>query len=308
MERRLPPLNALRAFEAAGRHLSFTKAGEELHVTPAAISHQVKALEDYLGVQLFRRLNKALLLTDAGQASLPGLVEGFDRLAEAIKRSRERDEHRALAVTVPPSFGARWLLPRLDRFRATHPGVDIRIDATDRLADFTREDVDIGIRYGAGDYGGLYVERLLSEEIFPVCSPRLLEGPQPLRTPSDLRAHTLLHLDWTTRAQPDWPMWLLAAGVSDMDSSRGPRFTMAGMAIQAAVEGHGVALAGSVLVADDLAAGRLIKPFDLSFPVSFAYYIVGPQATVSHPNIAAFRDWLLAEAREYEADKRTRAQ
>ncbi|MFQ5545655.1 MAG: transcriptional regulator GcvA [Acidiferrobacterales bacterium] len=304
MERRLPPLNALRAFEAAGRHLSLTKAAEELHVTPAAISHQVKALEDYLGVQLFRRLNRALLLTDAGQACLPGLGEGFDRLAEAVTASRTRDEHRALAVTVPPTFGARWLLSRLDRFRAAHPGIDVRIDATDRLVDFGREEIDIGIRYGTGNYPELHVEPLMAEEVFPVCSPRLLEGPHALRQPDDLKAHTLLHGEWTTRAQPDWSMWLLAAGVHDIDASRGPQFSLAGMAIQAAIEGHGVALAGSVLVADDLAAGRLVKPFDLSVPVSFGYYLVCAKTAVNRPRIIAFREWLIAEARGYEASQK----
>ncbi len=304
MERRLPPLNALRAFEAAGRHLSLTKAAQELHVTPAAISHQVKALEDYLGVQFFRRLNRALLLTDAGQACLPGLAEGFDRLAEAVTASRVHDEHRALAVTVPPTFGARWLLSRLDRFRAAHPGVDVRIDATDRLVDFAREEVDIGIRYGAGNYPEVHVEPLMAEEVFPVCSPGLLEGPHPLRKPDDLKAHTLLHGEWGTRAQPDWSMWLLAAGVHDIDATRGPQFSLAGMAIQAAIEGHGVALAGSVLVADDLAAGRLTKPFDLSVPVSFGYYLVCAKTAVNRPRIIAFREWLIAEAREYEANRK----
>lgn len=304
MERRLPPLNALRAFEAAGRHLSLTKAAEELHVTPAAVSHQVKALEDYLGVQLFRRLNRALLLTDAGQACLPGLAEGFDRLAEAVTASRIRDEHRALAITAPPTFGARWLLSRLDRFRARHPGIDVRIDATDRLVDFAREEVDIGIRYGTGNYPDVHVEPLMAEEVFAVCSPRLLEGSGPLRKPADLKAHTLLHSEWTTRAQPDWAMWLLAAGVRDIDPSRGPQFSLAGMAIQAAIEGHGVALAGSVLVADDLAAGRLIKPFDLSVPVSFGYYMVCAKTAVNRPRIVAFREWLIAEARDYEASQK----
>jgi LysR family transcriptional regulator, glycine cleavage system transcriptional activator len=255
-------------------------------------------------VQLFRRLNRALLLTDAGQACLPGLAEGFDRLAEAVAASRIRDEHRALAITVPPTFGARWLLSRLDRFRAAHPGIDVRIDATDRLVDFAREEVDIGIRYGAGDYPDVHVEPLLTEEVFPVCSPRLLEGPHPLRKPEDLKAHTLLHSEWGARAQPDWPMWLLAAGVHDIDASRGPQFSLAGMTIQAAIEGHGVALVGSVLVADDLAAGRLIKPFDLSVPVSFGYYMVCEKTAVSRPKIRAFCEWLRAEAREYEESQR----
>jgi LysR family glycine cleavage system transcriptional activator len=298
VNRHLPPLNALRAFEAAGRHLSFTKAAAELHVTPAAISQQLKTLEDYLGVQLFRRLNKALLLTDAGQACLPGLQEGFDRLAEAVKALRARDARRALTVSVAPSFGAKWLVPRLDRFRDAHPGVDVRIDASHRLVDFVREDVDLGIRYGLGDYPGLRVDRLLTDEVFPVCSLRLLAGPHPLRVPDDLRWHTLLHVDLATgdACCPDWRMWLLAAGVGDIDPTRGPQFSLSSMAEQAAIEGHGVALGSRVLVADDLAAGRLIKPFDLSFPVSFAYYVVCPETTADQPRIAAFREWVMAEA------------
>ncbi len=298
MNRPLPPLNALRTFEAAGRHLSFTKAAAELHVTPAAISQQLKTLEDYLGVQLFRRLNKALLLTDAGQACLPGLQEGFDKLAEAVKALRARDARRALTVSVAPSFGAKWLVPRLDRFRDAHPGVDVRIDASHRLVDFVREDVDIAIRYGSGDYPGLRVDRLLTDEVFPVCSPRLRAGPHPLRVPADLRWHTLLHADWGTgdAGHPDWRMWLLTAGVGDIDPTRGPQFSLSSMALQAAIEGHGVALGSSVLVADDLAAGRLIKPFDLSFPVSFAYYVVCPETSVDQPRIAAFREWVMAEA------------
>ncbi len=298
MNRHLPPLNALRAFEAAGRHLSFTKAAAELHVTPAAISQQLKTLEDYLGVQLFRRLNKALLLTDAGQACLPGLQEGFDKLAEAVKASRAREARRALTVSVAPSFGAKWLVPRLDRFREACPGVDVHIDACHRLVDLVREDVDIGIRYGPGDYPGLRADRLLTDEVFPVCSPRLLAGPHPLRVPDDLRWHTLLHVDSATgdACCPDWRMWLLTAGVGDIDPTRGPQFSLSSMALQTAIEGHGVALDSSVLVADDLAAGRLIKPFDLSFPVSFAYYVVCPETTADQPRIAAFREWVMAEA------------
>lgn len=306
MARHLPPLNALRAFEAAGRHLSFSKAAAELHVTPAAISHQVKALEDYLGVQLFRRLNRALLLTEVGQACLPGLQEGFDRLAAAVEASRARDAHRPLIVSVAPSFGAKWLVSRLDRFREAHSGIDVRVDATDRLVDFARDDVDIAIRYGAGSYAGLRVEQLLTEEVFPVCAPRLLEGSNPLVVADDLRWHTLLHVDYTVTNEtwPNWRMWLLAAGVHDVEPTRGPQFSLASMAIRAAIEGHGVTLASSVLVADDLAAGRLVKPFDLSFPGGFAYYVVCSETTADQPKIAAFREWVIAEARGVPATQR----
>ncbi len=297
MSARLPPLNALRAFEAAGRHLSLTRAAEELHVTPAAVSHQIKSLEDYLEVKLFRRLNRALLLTDAGQACLPGLRDGFERLAEAVEAARLQVARRALNVSVAPSFGAKWLVPRLDHFYAAHPGTDVRVDASTRLVDPLREDIDLCIRYGQGSYPGLHVECLMADEVIPVCSPELLKGSSPLRTPADLRHQTLLHADLPFKdGYPDWRMWLAAAGVKNFDVERGPRFTMASMAVQAAIAGQGVALAGSVLVEDDVAAGRLVNPFELRFPVKFAYYVVCPEATVNQPRVVAFRNWLKEEA------------
>ncbi len=300
MARPLPPLNSLRAFEAAARHLSFTKAAEELNVTPGAISHQIKALEEFLGVVLFRRLTRALRLTDAGQAAVPKVREGFDNLAEAIEILRAEEEGNVLNVSVSASFGAKWLVPRLDRFRAAHPDLDIRIDATDRLADFQGETVDIALRYGKGNYPGLLVDKLASVEMVPVCSPGLLDGPQPLQRPQDLAHHTLLHLDWTLEEQtsPSWRMWLLAAGVSKVDATRGPRFSMESMMVQAAIEGQGVALAKTVLVAGDLAADRLVMPFDLSVcdPLNFAYYVVSPTRTAEVPKVAAFRTWVLSEA------------
>lgn len=299
MARTLPPLNSLRAFEAAARHLSFTKAAEELHVTPAAVSHQIKALEEQMGVPLFRRLTRALRLTEAGQAALPPLRDGFDRLADAVDLLRAHQESGVITVSVEPSFAAKWLVPRLDRLRVAHPDLEVRLDATDRLADFQRDNVDLAIRYGGGDYPGLQVDRLLSEEIFPVCSPKLRDGPAPLAQPDDLRHHTLIHLDWDLEdvAAPTWRMWLLAAGIHDIDFTRGPVFSMKSLALQAAIEGQGVALASSVLVSDDLAAGRLVMPFDLSVcdPLNFAYHIVVPKRTADLPKVAAFRGWLLSE-------------
>ena len=299
MQRHLPPLNSLRAFEAAARHLSLTRAAEELHVTPAAISHQVKGLESHLGVKLFRRANRSLLLTDAGQACLPGLRAGFDRLAEAMEAVRARDESGHFTVSVPPSFGAKWLVTRLDRFAQKHPGYDVRLDASMRLVDLMREGVDIAVRYGAGHYEGMRVDCLLNEVAIPVCSPRLLEGDPPLRTPKDLCHHTLLHhtASYQDDSYPDWRMWLQAAGVPSCDLSRGPTFSMASMAVEAAIDGQGVALVGHVLVADDIAAGRLVRPFELSFPVQFAYYIVSPLITAERHRVVAFREWLLEEAR-----------
>jgi LysR family glycine cleavage system transcriptional activator len=299
MARNLPPLNSLRAFEAAARHLSFTKAAEELHVTPAAISHQIKALEEQMGVPLFRRRTRALRLTQAGQSALPPMRDGFDRLADAVDLLRAHEESGAITVSLDPSFAAKWLVPRLDRLRAAHPDLDVRLDATEKLVDFQRDNVDLAIRYGGGNYPGLEAERIISEEIFPVCSPKLREGREPLEKPDDLRHHTLIHLEWDSEdvTAPTWRMWLLAAGIHDIDFTRGPVFSMTTLALQAAIEGQGVALASSFLVSDDLAAGRLVVPFDLSVcdPLDFAYHIVVSKRTADLPRVVAFREWLLGE-------------
>ncbi len=298
MARPLPPLNALRAFESAGRYLSFTKAAAELNVTPAAISHQVKALEELLGVPLFHRLTRALRLTDAGQAALPTLSQGLDKLAQGVEQMRAHCESGVLTISVSPAFGAMWLVPRLERFRSRHPEIEIRIDGTDRLVDLARDDADVAVRYGPGGYEGVQVDCLFSQVNTPVCSPALLGGEHPLRQPEDLRHHTLLHIDWSD-ADASWRMWLLAAGLHDIDPTRGPHFSMESMAVQAALDGHGVALVGDMLVADELAAGRLVRPFAPSFstPLSFSYYLLSAKHTAELPKIAAFRTWLLEEAR-----------
>lgn len=297
MTRPLLPLNALRAFETAARHLSFTRAAAELNVTPAAVGHQVKALEDILGVKLFRRLTRALRLTEAGQAALPLLGEGFDKLALGVERLRDHADGGLLTVSVSPGFGAMWLMPRLERFRARHPEVEIRIDGTDRRVDVARGEADVALRYGPGGYQGVHVERLFGQFNTPVCSPALLHGDPPLRAPDDLRRHTLLHIDWKD-AEPSWRMWLLAAGLGDIDPTRGPRFTMESMAVQAAIDGQGVALVGDVLVADHLAAGLLVRPFDesLSTPLSFSYYLLSAEDAAERPKVLAFREWVLEEA------------
>ena len=292
MARRLPPLNAVRAFEAAARHLSFTKAAKELHVTQAAISHQVKALEAYLGLKLFRRLNRALVLTEEGQTYLPPVKRIFDHLYDATRRLTENEARGKLTVSVIPSLAARWLVPRLGRFREAQPDIDVRVAPSGHLVDFAREDVDLGIRYGRGRYPGLRVERLMTEDILPVCSPALLEGSRPLKRPSDLRHHTLLH----DEGHAEWRTWLLAAGVDDVDATRGTVFTDSGMLIQAAAAGQGVALARGALAADYLASGRLVRPFDFNLPAEFAYYIVCPEATADQPKVVAFREWLLQES------------
>lgn len=300
MARKLPPLNSLRAFEAAARHLSFTKAADELNVTQAAISHQIKGLEEYLGVALFQRRNKAVLLTEAGQLCLPGLRDGFDRLADAIGRIRARENENLVSVTTTPPFAAKWLVPRLNRLRKVHPDMEVRIDSSTHVIDLSREQIDLAIRYGAGIYAGLQSDLLLPIETFPVCSPRLLEGAHPLREPDDLRHHTLLHTEWLSSESnvTDWRMWLLAAGIRDIDWNRGPQFNDDGVAIQAAIEGQGVLLSGSPLVDADLAAGRLVRPFSLGLAERFGYHLVYPATALKRPRVARFRDWILGEVRD----------
>jgi len=296
--RRLPPLNSLRAFEAAARHLSFTRAAEELHVTPAAISHHIKGLEEHLGLKLFRRLNRAVVLTHAGQACVAGLSDAFDRMAVALERLRAQECSGPLTVSTSPALAAKWLVPRLEGFQELYPEIDVRVSAAMRLVDFAREDVDVAIRYGTGSYPGLLTELLLTNEVVPVCSPALLEGPRPLRAPEDIRHHTLLHDDTRTSdgAYPNWAMWLRAAGLEGVDASRGPRFDYPGLVLDAAAAGRGIALALSTVAAADLAAGRLARPFAVTVPTPFAYYVVCPQATAERPKVAAFRRWLRAEA------------
>jgi LysR family glycine cleavage system transcriptional activator len=300
MNRHLPPLNSLRAFEAAARHLSFKKAAGELHVTPAAVSHQIRTLEEYCGTLLFRRLARALRLTEAGQAALPLLREGFDKLAEAADAMRVEERAGVLTVSVAPSFGAKWLIPRLDRFRAVHPEFDVRIDATDALVNFAGDGVDVGLRFGRGIYRNLRSECLMPEVSVPVCSPRLLERGPALTRPEHLGHHTLLHVQWNTEddAAPSWRMWLRAAGVEGVDAGRGPRFSAESMALEAAIMGQGVALAGAALVEGDLKAGRLVRPFppSLNQVTAFNYYVVYPEEKAGDPKVMAFRDWVLAEA------------
>lgn len=298
MPRRLPPLNALRAFEAAARHLSFTKAAAELHVTPAAIGQQVRLLEEHVGRPLFRRLHRALILTEAGQASLPGLRESFDRIAETFERLDRVGNEGVLTVSVAPSFAAKWLVPRLDRFQSLCPEIDVHISASMDVVDFVRDEVDGAIRYGRGRYDGLFVERVLGETVVPVCSPQLLASEHPIKAPGDLRHHTLLHDGSPDNdpSCPDWRMWLRASGVMDVDASRGLRFNQSSLVIEAAVSGRGVALAKRTLASADLKEGRLVCPFERTLPVAFAYFFVCPLHKKDQRKIRLFRDWLRAEA------------
>jgi LysR family glycine cleavage system transcriptional activator len=298
MRRRLPPLNALRAFEVVARHMSVTKASEELAVTPAAVSHQIKTLEDHLGLSLFERTKGTLLLSDAGQAILPGIRDGFDRFDSALEAVENLGDSGVLTVSVAPSFAAKWLLPRLDQFQSAYPDIDVRVAASMTLTDFQRDGVDIAIRYGAGRYPGLHVERLLDEAVFPVCSPKLLSGSTALDTPDALKNLTLLHDDSPDDdpSCPTWPMWLKAAGVTDVDGTRGPRFNQSSLVVEAAVLGRGVALGKSLLAAVDLAEGRLVKPFGAAVTVDFAYFIVCPPPKLVLRKVSLFCDWLRAQA------------
>ncbi|MFT6579702.1 MAG: transcriptional regulator GcvA [Alphaproteobacteria bacterium] len=294
MPRRLPPLNALRAFEAAARHESFTRAAEELSVTQGAVSHQVKALEAVLGLALFTREPRRLIITQAGRDYLDVVRDALDRIAVGTDRLLERQRSGILTVSTSPNFASKWLVHRLGRFAEQHPAIDLRIGAALHHIDFTREDVDVAVRHAESADPGFDCHRLYEEELFPVCSPGLLDPNLPLRTPADLTRLTLLHLD----SRQDWLKWFNAAGVLAADMSRGPVLNQASMVIDAAVDGQGVALARTGLAARDLIAGRLVRPIPLSLPVSYAYWIVCPTATANLPKITIFRDWLLAEAAE----------
>ena len=300
--RRLPPLNALRAFEAAARHLNFSRAADELWVTPGAVSQQIQNLEDYVGAPLFRRTPKGLLLTDAAQTALPALREAFDGLAEAASLLTAAVDGRRLTLTAAPSFAAKWLVPRLGRFEAAYPQVDVWLSAGLDLVDLTAGEVDIALRYGAGRYPGMEGRRLIGETVIPVLSPEL-HAANPLDGPEDLARHLLLH-DGSPDPDdscPDWTMWLAARGVRDVDGARGPRFNQSSLVIEAAVNGRGVALAKRTLAQDDLDAGRLVAPLQIATAVDFAYYLVHPKAKGRLPQVKAFISWITAEAEAHEA-------
>ena len=292
MRRRLPSLNALKAFEATARQESFTKAAHELCVTQGAVSQQVKGLEAELGVRLFRRERQRLVITDAGRSYLEVVRDAFDRLAMGTERLLQRQKSGTLTITTSPNFAAKWLVHRLRRFSEAHPGIDLRISASIQHIDFAREDIDLALRHGDGQWPGMHVTRLCTEELFPVCSPKLLKGRGALRSPRDIKHHTLLH----TNSTDDWANWLERADVDGVDFKHGIVFNQASMAIDAAVDGQGVALARTALAAWDLHAGRLVRPFELALDVPYAYWFVCPTMNADLPKVATFRAWLLAEA------------
>ncbi len=296
--RRLPPLNALRAFEAAARHLNFEKAGDEIAVTASAVGQQIKALEAWLGRPLFTRLpSKGVALTSLGERYAASVTEVLDVLHEATVRALRPDQSRVLTVSTIPSFASAWLIPRLGSLKKRHPELEIRVSVSMARTDFVREDVDVAIRFGKGVYPGLRTNLLMEETFFPVCSADLLNDPEhPLREPADLVHHTLLH---EIAEMPDyvtWAHWLAAVGVKGVDATRGPSFSHTFLALQAASSGQGVALATNVLIGDYLEAGRLVRPFPQEVKGINQYYVVCPEAAADRPDIAAFRAWLLDEA------------
>lgn len=301
VDSRIPPLNALKAFEAAARRLNITRAAEELSVTPGAISQQIRILEEHAGAPLFHREGRQIALTELGAELYPLLHDGFDYLKRAGDLLYRPDRRHALAVSVPPSFAAKWLAPRIARFAAAHPEVEVWMSADMRLADVSGGRVDVAVRYGRGDYSGVRSERLLNADVTPVCSPGLLTGAHPLRRPADLVWHTLIHLrpgEWE-EPRPDWPAWLASRGLT-LDASAGPRFDQSALAIEAAAHGQGVALAPYAFVADDLTSGRLVAPFaDGALSTPLAYHVLTRRSGVSEP-ARAFVRWLKDETRAGE--------
>jgi len=294
----LPSLNGLRAFEAAARHLSFTAAAEELHVTQTAISHQIRRLEEQLGRRLFERRNRSLALTPDAEAYLPAVRAAFEDLRQATARLQRSGRDDVLTVSTTASLAAKWLITRVAAFQAAHAGIEVRITTSSQLVDFRRDQVDMAVRYGRGSWPGLHAAWLMAEDIFPVCSPALLRGEHPLRRPEDLAHHNLLHV---TSGPEDWQMWLTAAGLPrSLAERRGLTFDQSFMAMEAAIEGVGVALGRSRFAETDIAAGRLVAPFDVRLPTDAGYYIVAPAQTADTPKIALFRDWLVASTRPEE--------
>jgi len=288
----LPPLNALKSFEAAARYESFTRAAEELYVTQAAVSQQVKALEAELGFKLFNRERQRLKITEAGRDYLMVIRAALDRIAAGTERLIQRQSAGALTVSTSPDFAAKWLVHRLARFAEAHPGINLRISATMRHVDFAREDVDLAVRHGDGNWPGLDVTRLCSEHLFAICSPKLLTGRNRLKEPSDVLNWPLLRPD----EHKAWERWFALAGVAAPETLQGPVLNRASMVIDAAIDGQGIAVARTTLAAWDLISRRIVRPFDMSWRLAKTYWIVCPKTTAKVTKISRFRDWLLAEA------------
>lgn len=296
--KRLPPLKSLQAFESAGRHLSFTEAARELNVTPGAISQQIRLLEEFLETKLFKRMNRAIVLTDSGQLFLPMISTGFEQFGEAVNLLRRTRSDGPLTITSAASFVSKWLIPRLARFKALHPQIDVRIDTSDRLVDFMHEDIDVGIRFGNGVYPQLDTVFLFSFDLIPVCSPALMRQGNGLRKVSDLKNFTLLHsnYDELDSGWPDWAMWLKVVDAEHVDSTHGIYFNQSDVLFQAAMDGQGVGLVASVMADPEIAAGNLVQPFSARLPVKMNYHLVTSPHKARIAKVAAFREWLLAES------------
>jgi len=295
---RLPPLKSLQAFESAGRHLSFTGAAQELNVTPGAISQQIRLLEEFLETKLFKRMNRVIVLTDSGQLFLPMISAGFEQFSEAVGLLQRTRSDGPLTITSAASFVSKWLIPRLSRFKALHPQIDVRIDTSDRLVDFMHEDIDVGIRFGNGVYPELDTVFLFSFDLIPVCSPELMRHGNGLKRVSDLKNFTLLHsnYDELDSGWPDWAMWLKVVDAEDVDSTHGIYFNQSDVLFQAAMDGQGVALVASVMADPEIAAGNLVQPFSARLPVKMNYHLVTSPHKARIAKVAAFREWLLAES------------
>ncbi|MBX4893612.1 MULTISPECIES: transcriptional regulator GcvA [Rhizobium] len=298
--RGIPPLNWLRAFETVSRHMSFKKAAEELNVTPAAISQQVRQLEDYFEIRLFDRNPRALALTRVGELAVPLLAAGMNNISgacDAMQNARPKDY---IVVTAPPSFSMKWLVPRLEDFRQAHPEVEVRIDARDDLVDLKKGSADVGIRYGTGKYSDLQVEKLFQDVYFPVSSAKLFQTNGRALKLADLKHHRLLHVDWPALASaaPNWQMWLKAANISHPDAFQGHRFPSEMMALDAAISGFGIALVSSKIAAIDIEAGRLVRLFSDQAPIQtgFQYYFVRLNDTKPRKEVATFCNWLRANS------------
>jgi LysR family glycine cleavage system transcriptional activator len=291
MARKLPSLHSLRAFEAAARHLSFTRAADELFVTQAAISHQVRGLEDYLGHSLFKRLPRNLTLTDQGAALMPVLADAFDDMANAIVSLKQEKVGSLLNVRLASSFAAKWLSPRLKEFRRLHPEIDLCLFHAHNAVDFEREDIDLAVTYGRGDWKGVESTALITLDFFPVASPTWLANNGPLTTPEQLLNVTLLH----DTSPYYWNGWLRQAGVKGINSQRGITIDDTNVLIQAAIDGQGVTLGSTLFVEDHLASGRLVTVFDEVLITDYSYYVVCPKAHLQRADVRAFKDWLLAQ-------------
>jgi len=286
------PLNGLRAFEAAARHLNLRAAAEELNVTPSAVSHQIRGVEATLGVSLFLRANKRLFLTGDGRALLPGLSEGFGRIEHAVAELHNNQEQGVLTISMVSTFAMRWFLPRLPRFQQRFPDIEIRISTTMRPVNFEREDIDAAIRHGDGAWSGMQCDRLFNVETTPVCSPDLLSADPPLNVPADLRHHILLH---ASARGDDWAQWFAHSGVPSVKPARELTFETTNFALAAAIKGLGVAIADRRIVEEDVESGRLVIPFEQTRPHPESYFLVCPLSQADKPKMAHFREWLMSE-------------